>query len=237
MLTIQEIATTGSTNADILQNPAFPPHTLLVAHHQTHGRGRHERTWEAPPNTGLAMSTLVTPDAAQLPHLGLLPLAAGVAMTDVISNSSLKWPNDLLVQKKKICGILAEADFSDPEHPRIALGIGLNVSLTAAELPVENATSLRLQGDTRSEKEILAAVATHLETRLAQWAAADPTLLHTYRERCATLGQHVRIDTPNGSIEGVAQDITDTGEILLCRNDGTTHSYSAGDITHLRPLN
>lgn len=230
---IRSVHSTGSTNADILADPTFPTGTLLVAHHQNAGRGRYQRAWVAPPGTHLAISLLLRPTPAEVERLGLVPLAAGVALTDLIPQARLKWPNDTLLGGKKVAGILAEADFSAPRYPRIALGIGLNTSIPRDQLPTEHATSLQLHGETRSEQELLDELRQHLSTRLQQWEAGDPALLDDYRAVCSTLGQRIRIETPTGVHEAVAVDVSPEGT-LICQQGERTVEYAAGDVTHLR---
>ncbi len=146
---VEVVAETGSTNADLaeLARRGEPAGLVLVTDHQVAGRGRLGRTWTAPAGTSVALSVLLRPqrDPAAwtwLPLLAGLAVAEGLrAIADV--PAVLKWPNDVLVDDAKICGILAER-VDSPIGPACVLGLGVNVHLTAEQLPVPTATSLAL---------------------------------------------------------------------------------------------
>ena len=215
----------GSTNAELLADGQ--PGDVLIADEQTAGRGRMGREWVTPKGSQLCLSALVEAEPAD--RIGLLPLATGLAVTDVVPQGRLKWPNDVLVGDKKLAGILAEADFNG-ETPRVVVGVGINVAWRREELPVDNATSLNLEGVEVEWDQFAADVLLALGRRFEQWRTGDAQLLEDYRAICATIGQPVRLERAGGDVEGVVEGVSDTGEILI---DGT--AYSAGDVTHLRP--
>lgn len=232
--------TTGSTNADLLADVTAPAFTALVAGHQSAGRGRLGRPWTAPPGSQAILSVLLRPGNAELDRLGTIPLAAGLAVLDAVRSVAqvsegpeLKWPNDVLWDGKKMCGILAEAA-GFPEDPRVVVGLGVNVSLSREQLPVPHATSLALQGVDVSAEDMAVAVLEALHRRLAQWATGDRTLMADYRAECSTIGRQVRVEAPTGQLFGTVTDVAPDGRIDLLAEDGFRHLIAAGDVTHLR---
>lgn len=220
---------TGSTNADLLADDSAPHGALLIADHQTAGRGRLGRTWTAPAGTQLIFSTLLLVDAEDLERLGAVTLAAGLALTDVLAPATLKWPNDVLIDGRKLCGILAEAAPAAGGSYRVVIGVGLNHLLAREQLPVAHATSLALAGIDLPRAELEGQVFTALARRLRQWGDDDPCLMDDYRAVCSSIGQDVRLQAPTGDVLGTVDTVADDGRILI---DGT--AYSAGDVTHLR---
>ena len=234
---------TGSTNADLLSRAGAGTdidRTVLLAEHQTAGRGRHGRHWLAPPRTQVALSVGV--DATDVPPSawGWLPLATGVAVADVLTevvglDAGLKWPNDVVAGDGKLAGILAEV--AAPQSV-IVVGLGLNVTMTAEQAPDPAATSLAMLGKAADRTELAAALLRALAARIGAWqtaAGADPGLATDYQRYSRTLGTRVRADLPDGrSLEGAATAIDELGR--LCIDTGAeTAALSAGDITHLRP--
>lgn len=226
---LQVLLETPSTNAVVAERARAgePAGLVVVAEAQTAGRGRLDRSWVSPPRAGLTFSVLLRPDlpAAQWPWL---PLWTGLAVATALReraelDAELKWPNDVLVQGRKLCGILAEV----PEPGAVVLGIGLNVTTRAEELPHDSATSLRLAGASTTDRDtVLRAVLRSLTAVLRDADAARTA----YRERCSTLGRRVRVELPaDRSVEGTAEAVDDSGRLVV---DGT--AYGAGDVVHLR---
>lgn len=218
----QWVETTGSTNDDLLKEGE--PGTVLVAGEQTASRGRLGREWVSPQGAQLAFSVVI--DAGEHPSpYGLLSIAPGVAITDVLPQAELKWPNDVQIAGKKIAGILSSLD-----GRRVIVGVGINTHFAAEDLPTPTSTSLNLEGievdDVDFTLELLAALA----KRLKQWQDGDPELLDRYRQVCATIGQRVRIELHDGEVVGVVDGVNANGEVII---DGT--AYSVGDVHHLRP--
>ncbi|MDO5731134.1 biotin--[acetyl-CoA-carboxylase] ligase [Corynebacterium sphenisci] len=233
-------AATGSTNADALARAAAGAAggTVVATAEQRAGRGRMNRAWVAPPGATIALSVLLRPIGVPPARLGLLPLVAGLAVRDALAGlgvaAELKWPNDVLVGGRKICGILVEAASLEP--PALVVGIGVNVDLAEAELPVPHATSLRLLGHREVDREALAAaIVAALDARVARWGADAAALLADYRGACATIGRRVRAELPDGSaIAGTATAVLGDGELEIRGADGARHALTAGDVTHLR---
>ncbi|WP_291313370.1 biotin--[acetyl-CoA-carboxylase] ligase [Corynebacterium sp. UBA2622] len=222
---VRWVESVGSTNAELLADGQAGD--VLIADAQTAGRGRMGRTWVSPKGAQLCLSVLV--DAEPVDRVGLLPLATGLAVADVIPEASLKWPNDVLLGGRKLAGILAEADLSG-EAPRAVLGVGVNVAWRREDLPVETATSLNLEGVDVEWDQFTVDLLLALGERIRQWREGDAQLLEDYRAVCSTIGRAARLERAGGDVEGVVDDINDAGEIVI---DGT--AYSAGDVTHLRP--
>lgn len=238
---VRVVAETGSSNADLAARAAEDEGIVLVAEYQNAGRGRLDRTWTAPPRSGLFFSVLLHPGDVPVARWGWLPLLAGVAAAEAVTRVSgvdvrLKWPNDLMVGERKLAGILAER-----AGEGVVLGIGLNVSLREDELPVPGAISLALAGAATTDRSpLLRAVLREMETLYRRWSAAggDARLsgLHTaYTAACATIGRRVRVQLPAGRVLiGTATGIDDDGRLLVDGPDGT-EAVGAGDVVHVRP--
>ena len=221
---VRWVETTGSTNADLLKEG--DPGTVLIADEQTAGKGRLGRHWVSPKGSQLAMSMVVeVPD--EVPPFGLLSIAPGVAVTDVVPQARLKWPNDVQIGGKKIAGILSALDL-----PRVIVGIGINVAMRTEDLPVETATALNLEGLDVDFDDFTADILLAMGKRLNQWREGDPQLLEDYRAVCSTIGQHVRLEMREGeeTVTGTVTGVNDQGEVLI---DGS--AFSVGDVHHLRP--
>lgn len=229
---VTHVDATGSTNADILADAAHPHAAVVIADHQNAGRGRMARQWVAPAGSSLSLSAGWRVPAERTDTIWAIPLAVGLALTDVIPGSQLKWPNDLLLNGKKVCGILCEAETS-PEGAYIAIGIGTNISLTEEQLPVPHATSLALEGIEVDKETYATQLLDALARRLHQWESALPELLDAYRSRCLTIGKEVSVDTPSGAISGKAIGVDDSGNLVVAAAD-TTHHIAAGDVHHVR---
>jgi BirA family transcriptional regulator, biotin operon repressor / biotin---[acetyl-CoA-carboxylase] ligase len=241
---VQVLEQTGSTNADLLADTGAPDRSVLVSEEQRAGRGRLDRGWTSPPGAGLTFSVLVRP-GAPIVTWGWLPLLAGVALREAVTevagvDVSVKWPNDLLAAAdgRKLAGILAQTS-----GEAVVIGIGLNVSTSAEELPVETATSLALCGAGEVDRtRLLVAVLNRLDTRLAQWDdvggdAEACGLAAAYRDACATLRLGVAVTAIDGRrIEGVARDVDSAGRLLVTTLDGGESVIGAGDVEHLRPM-
>lgn len=226
-------AETASTNADVAAaaRAGVAEGLVVTAERQVAGRGRLGRRWAMPSRAGIAVSVLLRPDGVSPARYGWLPLLAGTALVEAVRrvaavDAVLKWPNDLLIDGRKCGGVLVEL------HERaVVVGIGLNCSLRADELPVPTATSLALAGaETTDRDPILRAVLRRLADRYRAWLESDADLREEYLVHCATVGQRVRIGLPNGTeVTGTAEDVDAGGRLVI---DGVP--YSAGDVVHLR---
>jgi BirA family biotin operon repressor/biotin-[acetyl-CoA-carboxylase] ligase len=249
---LRVVAQTGSTNADLLAAAAdaagaagAADRTALVAEHQHSGRGRLGREWDSPLHAGLTVSLLLRPVGVPVERLGWLPLLAGLSLRRIVGElaglpAALKWPNDLLLgdRQLKCAGILTELAGSRP--PAVVIGIGLNVTTAADELP-PGATSLLAQGAACTDRdELLAELLRRLCADEAAWraAAGDATavgLRAEYRAGCATLGSPVRLELPGEEpVQATAEDVDESGRLVVRTAAGTRRTVAAGDVVHLR---
>jgi BirA family transcriptional regulator, biotin operon repressor / biotin---[acetyl-CoA-carboxylase] ligase len=276
---IDVVAQTGSTNADLAERARAgePEGAVLVADHQSAGRGRRDRSWSAPPRAGLAVSVLLRPGVRGVPpeRWSWLSLMAGVAVTDALIRTcglaaALKWPNDVLIpvhrdgEPLKVSGLLAQAIRTEPagaDEPgarvqagsAVVLGLGINVSQDADELPVPTATSLKLAGSAVTDRDtVLRTVLRALSERYRDFVSAggDATsrasgLAAVYRERCSTIGRRVQVELPDGTtLVGLADGVDDEGRLLVRVDDAAegnglrpeARALSAGDVVHIRPV-
>jgi BirA family biotin operon repressor/biotin-[acetyl-CoA-carboxylase] ligase len=247
---LEVVQRTGSTNSDLVARAAAgraAEGAVLVAEEQTQGRGRLDRRWTAPARSGLFFSVLLRPAEVPVARWGWLPLLTGVAVAAGLARSAgidtaLKWPNDLLVtvdgEERKAGGILAER----AGDAGVVVGVGINVSLSAAELPVPQAGSLALAGAMSTDRDpLLRAVLRSLEDWYGRWRSAggDPAaggLQEAYAAGCATLGRSVRAELPGDrAIVGEAVAVDGDGRLVIATTEGVQEPVGAGDIVHLRP--
>jgi BirA family biotin operon repressor/biotin-[acetyl-CoA-carboxylase] ligase len=238
---LRVVAETGSTNADVAAAAlaGAGEGLVVVAELQTAGRGRADRTWQAPLRSGLALSVLLRPTAPR-DTWGWLPLVAGLAVAGPVADLSglelgLKWPNDVLVADRKLAGLLAEV-----VDDAVVLGIGLNVSLREDELPVPTATSLAVEGSEVVDREpVLRAVLRDLGRRYRAFEehngdAGAAGLHDAYRAACTTIGRAVRVTLPGDRVlEGDAVDVDSSGRLVVRTTTGT-EALAAGDVVHVR---
>ncbi|GII03559.1 biotin--[acetyl-CoA-carboxylase] ligase [Planobispora takensis] len=233
---------TGSTNADLAHTvrDGARQGAVIVAESQFAGRGRLGRSWSAPPRSALTFSVLLRPDPPPAKQ-GWLPLLAGLAAASAVRRLAevdvrLKWPNDLLIGERKLAGVLAERVDS-----AVIIGIGLNVSLRAEELPVETATSLALEKAACTDRDpLLRAVLREIETHYREWSQAHGDadacgLRAAYLATSATVGRRVRVELPGERVlTGWATGVDAAGHLIVDA-DGREHTLSAGDVVHVRP--
>jgi BirA family transcriptional regulator, biotin operon repressor / biotin---[acetyl-CoA-carboxylase] ligase len=242
------VSETGSTNADLetRARQGEAPGTVLITDHQSAGRGRQGRTWTAPPGSGIAMSILVRPVGIDPSRWSWLSLLAGLAVSDGVRRAAdlpavLKWPNDVLVADRKVCGILSER-VDTSQGPACVVGIGINVGLEEEQLPVSTATSLAIAarqvgGQLPSRTAVIATVLAAFELLYGRWEAQagdDASLAASYAERCDTLGRPVRVLLNEArTVEGIADRIDREGRLVV-RTDSGSSVYGAGDVVHLQ---
>lgn len=247
---VEVVSQTGSTNADLLAaaRAGAAGGAVLIAEEQTAGRGRLDRSWHSSRGAALTFSVLLRPAAVPPGRLSWLPLLTGVAVAAALRQRSgldvsLKWPNDVLAspgvpgRPGKLAGILAEQ-----AGQAVVIGIGLNVSSAADELPVPTATSLTLAGAAGLDRaDVLVAILRELELWYLRWAASpDPGdaaasgLRAEYLRCCSTIGRDVRVELPAGALlTGRACDVDGLGRLLVSTADGV-QAVSAGDVVHVR---
>ncbi len=238
---VEVVEEISSTNAALLEAAAdgAAEGTVLVAEHQAAGRGRLDRVWTSPPRAGLTVSLLLRPDvpAARRAWLSLL---IGVALGEAVAEAagvraSLKWPNDLLAPDgTKLAGILAESTGT-----AVVVGVGLNVSTRAAELP-DTATSLALvRGDSVDRTAVLLAFLRAVDRRYRRWVQVlgDPVssgLAQDYLAWSSTVGSAVTVKLPDGStLDGVAEAVDWDGRLVV-RGPAGPVELASGDVLHVR---
>lgn len=234
------MASTGSTNADLaaLARMGEPEGRVLVASEQTAGRGRLDRTWVSPPGASLSLSMLLRP-VHEFPRWGWLSLLTGMAVASALgdiapdaSRVQLKWPNDVLIDGAKVCGILSER-IEHPTGARAVVGLGLNLELGADELPVPTATSLSLEGFHVDRDAIVAGVLGHMERCYRLWQASG-SLAGEYRARCSSVGSDLTITVaPDVVVRGRGYGVDEFGRLQVATSTGL-ETFAVGDVVHAR---
>ena len=243
------VARTGSTNADLVARArdGAPEGAVLVAEEQTAGRGRMGRSWLSPPRAALTFSVLLRPTDVPAARRGWLPLLAGVAVATAIRqvsalDATLKWPNDVLLRSGKLAGILAEQS-----GDAVVVGIGVNVSTARHELPAPAAsslpaTSLRLEGSSSLDRELLLGrMLDEIERWYLAWRGTDLAgdaeasgLRPAYVRLCSTIGRDVRAELPGrAATSGLATGVDGDGRLVVRTAAGDV-AIGAGDVRHVR---
>jgi BirA family biotin operon repressor/biotin-[acetyl-CoA-carboxylase] ligase len=237
-----------STNALLLSRAAeLPDGTLAVAEHQTAGRGRLGRSWLAPPRTSLLLSVLVfEPLDTHLLALGgvLAAVAARAAIEcSAALPAALRWPNDLVLDHRKVGGVLVETRGLPPRGTRqparraVVIGVGINCTQTAADFPpalAASATSIDLAAGRPVDRRGLAgALVAELDQRLARTATAElwPELRREWRAHCADVGQRVTLRHDGREFRGTILDLSEEGELFVQLDDGTRGVFGSATTT------
>ena len=252
---------TASTNADALaylQQPATAPapHGLVIlADCQTAGRGRRGRTWHSPPQGNIYTSVIVVPRPGTNgigPWLSWIPLFAALAVADCLTTQtalavSVKWPNDLLINDKKIGGILCEQTTTPDRTMAVVIGIGLNINAALDNLPEDlrsGATTIAAESGRPFDRvPILADLFLRLEQRMDRLFLDGPAgMAQEFTQRCSTLGKTVRVTLEEqGIVQGVAESIGPDGCLRLRVTSETSPAHSpslievrSAEVVHLR---
>jgi BirA family biotin operon repressor/biotin-[acetyl-CoA-carboxylase] ligase len=240
-------ASLDSTNLEAFRAPR--PWRVVVADHQSAGRGRMSRQWQAPACASIAVSCLVPVAADRTADWNWLPLLSGMAMRQALAEVAdvagrLKWPNDVMVRERsddpgapwlKISGVLCEMV---PGAGLVVIGAGTNIDQTRGELPVQTATSLALcgAGNVRREDVIVRYLGVLVDLHRA-WSgggAGLDAMRAAYRSSCLTIGLDVDVHQPDGRVvRGTATGVDDAGRLMV-QAGGSSTAYVAGDVTHLR---
>ena len=238
-------ASTGSTNDDAkaLAAAGEPEGTVILADEQTAGRGRAGKSrWITPAATSIAASILLRPSLAP-DRLGLLAMIAGLAAVAAVRQTtgldvSLKWPNDVLAGDRKVGGILVESGLGASGIAFAVIGIGLNGNLRAADLgslpdaAVGPTTLFEATGRSIEREALLIALLQALDARYAQLiAGGSTTLLRDYRAALSTLGQPVTVTGAGTTTHGTAEDVTDSGALILRLPNGSRCELAYGEVT------
>lgn len=232
---------TDSTNADAMRlgEEGAEHGTLVVANHQNKGRGRRGRVWQSPVGTTISMSFLVKPEiapgkASMLTLVMALAVAKGIEEACDLS-TAIKWPNDILVNGKKVCGILTEMKAEMDYIHGVIIGVGINVNVESFPEELQSmATSLILEkGRKVSRAEVIERVAENFEVYYEKFMETeDLSLLRDlYEERLISKGKAVKVLDPQGEYTGISKGITDTGELVVETQDGKEQQVYAGEVS------
>jgi BirA family biotin operon repressor/biotin-[acetyl-CoA-carboxylase] ligase len=259
---VRWVAETGSTNADLMElsRQGAPEGLVLVADHQTAGRGRAGRTWSAPPEGSLLASVLLRPPATVVELSTMAVAVAAAAAIEQVAGFAprLKWPNDLVWPgdgsgpDRKLAGVLAEADWPASAAPasghrppgpseRVAVVVGIGINVAWPSVLPDDLADIAIACNhvvpaPVDREDLLVALLEHLDRRYPALVAGDRTaLLDEWRARSATLGRRVRVDLGADDVEGTAVDITDLGQLVVDDLDGRRRTLAVGDVVHLRP--
>ena len=239
---VEHHTTLPSTNARALR--LARPGLVVLADHQSAGRGRLDRGWESPAGASLLMSATVPVPAA---GTGLAAARGRARRARAVREVAgvqavLKWPNDVLLpadEDRKVCGVLCELGGVLDRAPVVVVGLGLNLTQDRDALPVPTATSLALAGATSLDATaVAAAVLRHLAVLVGALDAggdAAAAARASYRGACATLGRQVRLQRVGAAdVVGTAVDLDDDGRLVLQTPDGERRAWAAGDVVHAR---
>jgi len=252
---LEILAHAGSTNDELVRRvredteaTGWPDRSVVVTDDQRNGRGRLGRVWTTPPGASLAVSILLRPVTAagrplDLTAYGWLPLLAGAALSSALRglgvSAGVKWPNDVLVEGRKVSGILSELL---PSADGAIVGTGINLRQRAEELPTDWSTSLALSGlDEPDPDAVLSAYLRAFTGLYEAYLAADGDadasgLRAAVTAACVTLDSSVRVELPGGgTLTGTAEGIDTDGRLVVRPADGGEPvAVAAGDVTHVR---
>ncbi len=225
----------GSTNdqaREWLINGA-PIGACVVADQQTQGRGRMGRTWETPPNSAIALSVILNPPQealSQVMMLGALAVAETLAALGA-ADVGIKWPNDVLLNGLKVCGVLAESEWHEQALRGVILGIGLNVRVNFSGSPLAyTATSIETElGHAVDRIDVLATLLGRIDAWSAQLGSG--ALYEAWRARLITLGDRVSVSYGIHTYEGMAVNVLADGALVIEDSNGTRHTIYAGDVS------
>ena len=209
--------------------------TIVIADHQTAGRGRFGRQWWAPPDSSILLSIILYPKLEELPRLSMAATLAVAQSIEKVTGLKpvIKWPNDVLIEGKKTSGILIESKVQDETVSYAILGIAVNVNLDPTSNPEisETATSLRqvLKREV-SRLEILPALLSEFEELYNALRRGEP-IDRLWLRQLETLGRDITITCGSEVWQGCAESVDDDGNLLLRRPDGSLLTIAAGDVT------
>jgi len=230
------LATTMETAKELVQK-GTDEGTVVIAGTQTAGRGRIGRTWLSPEGS-LAMSVILKPSLDKLPQLVMI---ASLAVVRAIKNVSgletqIKWPNDVLLKGKKVCGILIENEVKGGRVNFAIIGIGININFEPLAFPeiTDIATSLSHElGTELSKVELISALLLELE-RLYLEAQAGAHIYGEWQKNMETLGRWIQVKTGKTVEQGKAETVTENGNLILRHTDGSLAEIVAGDVTVIK---
>ena len=230
-----------STNqyAKRIAEEGAPDGTLIIADEQTAGKGRSGRTWVTPPAEAIAFTLLLRPKLSP-DRISMVTLVMGLAVTNAVNSlygvsAGIKWPNDVVIKGRKLCGILTEMSAEVRQVNYIVIGVGINANLTSFSEEIRGiATSLRLElGQDINRAELIARVMAEFERLYAEFEAQGDlgAVMQEYNELCLNAGSKVRVLDPNGEYTGTSRGINSMGELLVETEDGKMQEVYAGEVS------
>lgn len=228
-------ASIGSTNdaARVWLAEGASAGACIIADEQTAGRGRKQRAWHTPPGSAVAVSVILRPTVEALPQVVMLGALAVAETLDGLGLKSVavKWPNDVLLADKKVCGVLAEASWEGTNLQGVILGIGVNVRVDFTDVETTYpATSIETELGRRVDRaDLLAALLARIDFWASQLGSA--ALFEAWKARLAMLGRTITVKQDHGDLSGTAEDVDDSGVLILRAPDGSLHRVVAGDVT------
>lgn len=235
------VASIGSTNAELIARveagKAGEGRLWLTAGEQTAGRGRRGRSWSSP--AGNLYASLALIDPAPPEHVGLLPLVAALAVRDAVAAElegveatvALKWPNDVLIEGAKCCGILLEATVMPDGRQAIVIGCGINIGAHPLDTPYP-ATHVRAHQQNADAHSLFQHLAVAFAARLAEWDRGRNRLAirKSWLEHALGKGAPLTVRLEDATFEGVFENLDDTGRLVLRLPDGASKRFAAGDV-------
>lgn len=232
---------TGSTNVEarILAEKDFPHGTLVVADSQTGGKGRRGRSWHTPKSTSIAMSLILKPEL-EAEKASMLTLVQAMAVTKAVEEicgleAQIKWPNDILMNEKKICGILTEMNLEMTEISSIIIGTGINVNQENFPEEISDiATSLKIEKKrTQSRADLIERICELFEEYFEIFMETKDLsgFLEEYNAHLVSMGRVVKVLDPKGEFTGEALGINELGELLVKKESGEVVNVYAGEVS------
>ncbi len=235
----RELTSTNSV-AQLMARAGASEDTIVLSRTQTSGMGRLKRQWACPPGQGILMSMVLRPEINRelIPQLTLL---CGVVVAETIKKTTgcaagIKWPNDIVISDKKVCGILAQTNFSKAAPEYVIMGVGINVNLDTYQLPPdcrETSTSLRMElGQHVSRWKVLKQFINSWEENYQSFLSRGHSYLRMkWIENNVTLGRNVSINKEKGPVQGRAVDISARGGLIVSFADRSTEEFMAEDLS------
>jgi BirA family biotin operon repressor/biotin-[acetyl-CoA-carboxylase] ligase len=212
--------------------------SLIISEQQTKGRGRLGRSWESPPGQGLWFSLVLRPNIS-IEKIGLISLFAGVSVAQAVENMTnltpaLKWPNDLLINSKKFCGVLIESEIESRTLSFLVLGIGINVNqsvLDFSDITLTHATSLQIESGAAIDRiKLLVEVLHNFERNYSDFKSENfSNILNEWKKRCPYLNKKIVIRQNHRQLKGVFENLDESGRLLLRLANGEIKKISEGE--------
>jgi BirA family transcriptional regulator, biotin operon repressor / biotin---[acetyl-CoA-carboxylase] ligase len=230
-----QVNSTNDVALEWLRDEGAPSGAVVVADEQLHGRGRLKRVWYTPPDSALALSVILRPNAKTLPQINML---GALSVYDLlqelgVEKIGIKWPNDVQINGLKVCGILSEAAWDGDTLLGVALGIGVNIRVdleTVSPDLVGKAVNLEtVLGKHLDRSELIASLLKHIDVWTKQ--LDNDELFQTWKQRLNTIGRQVVVTTLEGEKRGFVDNVLKDGWLVIIADDGTRHEIMAGDVT------